>query len=444
MLPPARARFLAVLYAAALAYLSLIPLQFRPLPLGEAWHRFAAIPFLPLGLLDRADWVANLVAYVPLGLLLAASLGARGRRFSVAGFAAAVTIAALFAVTIEFAQLFFAPRTVSLNDLLAQLLGAAAGASLWPAVRGRFEAWARALVAGGTRSVRALLWAYSIAYLLLSLFPYDFVVSVDELVWKLGSDAYGLLFARGQCTAFLGCSLKLGAEVLAVAPLGWLLASYNSTRILGGAVFGAALGLLLEGAQFLLVSGQSQGVSVIARALGVALGVALQQRLPAIGVDAAIRWGRAVSIAGIPPYLLLLAYASGWMGATPVALGTALQRLPHFNYLPFYYHYYVPEVHAVASAVAHIALYAPVGIGVWVWLRRQSAGAALAALVACGLAFVTELSKALLPAKHPDFTDVLLAGVSAWTVFRALQLATASGSQASVGAPRVAAAGARP
>jgi len=416
---------LAALYAAALAYLSLIPFKFKPQPLAEAWGRFSEIPLLSLGLLDRADWIANLVAYAPFGLLLAAALDVRGRR--AVAIVAATAIALVFAVAIEFLQLFFAPRTVSLNDLLAELIGALAGASAWPVLKDRLNEWARELMAGGGRAARAVLWAYAVAYVLISLFPYDFVTNAGELAWKLGSDSYGLLFAPGQCGAFIGCSIMLGAEALAAAPFGWLLASYATAqraRIGTGLAVGAILGLLLEGAQFLLASGRSQGVSVITRAAGVALGVVARKHLRAIGVDGAVRWGRILSIVGLPLYLLVLAFASGWFGATPIGIHAALVRLPGFNYLPFYHHYFVSEPHAVASTVAYVALYAPVGVGAWLWLRWHPAGAAFAVLGACVLALVAEFSKALLPGKHPDVTDVLIAGVSAWTAFKALQLGT--------------------
>ena len=63
-------------FAATLAYLafvvygSLVPLDFRPIPLDQAWLSFQQVPFLSLGVGSRADWVANGVLYVPLGFLL--------------------------------------------------------------------------------------------------------------------------------------------------------------------------------------------------------------------------------------------------------------------------------------------------------------------------------------------------------------------------------------
>jgi hypothetical protein len=56
---PAAALWLALAYAVFVVYGSLVPLEFRALPLDEAWSRFQHMPFLDLGLGSRADWVAN-------------------------------------------------------------------------------------------------------------------------------------------------------------------------------------------------------------------------------------------------------------------------------------------------------------------------------------------------------------------------------------------------
>ena len=60
------------------------------------------------------------------------------------------------AVAIEFLQLFFAPRTVPLNDLLAELIGAFAGAVAWPVLEARLHRWSHEVRAGGGRA-RGLL-----------------------------------------------------------------------------------------------------------------------------------------------------------------------------------------------------------------------------------------------------------------------------------------------
>jgi len=56
-------------YAAFVVYGSLVPLAFRYRPLGEAWEAFVQTPYLQLDVGSRADWVANILLYIPLGFL---------------------------------------------------------------------------------------------------------------------------------------------------------------------------------------------------------------------------------------------------------------------------------------------------------------------------------------------------------------------------------------
>ena len=122
---------LAALYAAFVVYGSLLPLDYRAMPLDDALRQFERIPFLALGVASRADWVANGVLYLPLGFLLTRWLmAALGPRLGWAAWAPALGLCVALAVGVEFAQLFFPPRTVSQNDLMAESLGSLLGALL--------------------------------------------------------------------------------------------------------------------------------------------------------------------------------------------------------------------------------------------------------------------------------------------------------------------------
>ena len=119
-----------IAYLAFVIYGSLVPLNYNGMALDEALRHFANIPFLQLGAGSRADWIANGVLYLPLGLLLARVLrGGLGASTGTA-FIGAVAMCGAVAVAVEFAQLFFPPRTVSQNDLIAEVLGSALGAWL--------------------------------------------------------------------------------------------------------------------------------------------------------------------------------------------------------------------------------------------------------------------------------------------------------------------------
>src|ERR1700682_973972 len=83
-------------------YGSFVPLNFQPRPLDQAWQDFLNIPYLSLGISSRADWVANILLFIPLAFLW---LGAIWPRTTVARAFASALVAmacASLSVGIEF------------------------------------------------------------------------------------------------------------------------------------------------------------------------------------------------------------------------------------------------------------------------------------------------------------------------------------------------------
>ena len=95
-------------YFLFVVYGSLVPLQYVHLPIAEAIHTFQGLSFLVIGVESRADWVANVLLFVPLTWLAALLLDSSGsvwRRFLVSLLL--VLSAMGLALGIEFTQLFF-------------------------------------------------------------------------------------------------------------------------------------------------------------------------------------------------------------------------------------------------------------------------------------------------------------------------------------------------
>ncbi len=247
------------------------PLKFAIYPLVGALEQFHHIRFLDLGVGSRADWVANILLYIPLAYLgcgwVAGRVGNNLLRALAIGFVVVMCLAV--AVAVEFTQLFFPPRTVSLNDLLAETIGTALGVLIWVFARDRIHALWSAFHTGGRASILAATTLYTLLYLLLSLFPYDFLVSATELQAKLSSESWGWIIAGG-CTSVSRCGVSLLIELLAIAPIGLLLALLSPHLSLKRLfVAGIVLGLVLELLQLLLASGISQGLSVVLRGAGL-------------------------------------------------------------------------------------------------------------------------------------------------------------------------------
>jgi VanZ family protein len=411
-------------YLAFVIYGSLIPFELRHLEPEQALRSFAHIPYLDLGMASRADWVANLVLYIPLAFLGCAWLAGM-RTTSRLRYPALILVLVLclaIAVAIEFTQLYFAPRTVSLNDLLAETLGTLAGILLWSFGREPMMRLKDAFARGGRSSVLAAAVAYGLVYLVLALFPYDFVISLDELARQLSSPRNGWLLSAG-CGATARCSARLAADALGIAPLGILLAlGAPSIPVRRFLLAGILVGVGLEGLQLLLASGTAQGLSALLRAAGLAAGATFGQALrrhgthpPALLIRSALPWLAL-------PYLWLLAKLGGLLSASWLPPGQALARLPTLRMMPFYHHYFSTEPAAMASLLAQAGLYAPIGLALWARnaaLHRPHRGAALqAALWTSLVALAVELTKLMVPGKHPDLTDVLIGAVAAALAYR--------------------------
>lgn len=411
-------------YAAFVVYGSLVPLDWQPLSLAEAWQRFQAIPFLQLGVESRADWVANGVLYVPLGLLGARALA--GWRIGAAAGLAAWLLAAVLATAVEFAQLQFPPRTVSQNDLYAELLGAALGVLLAPRVHGWIGRAAQAWGRDAGRLAQVLLAGYAVAYVLYAFFPYDLLLSRSELAAKLASPMWGWLLAWPDEASPLRVTLQVIAEVAMTVPIGLALRRWSPAR---GLLAGLLLGLVIEIAQLFIASGVSQGLSVLSRGLGVAIGAALAGQ--GIGLPAFRLWlhrHRRPLLLGYLAMLLAITFGrfrwGGW--------DRAWQNWQELQWLPFYYHYFTTEAAALTSLGATVLMYAP--LGALAWARHVSPGAA--ALVAVLLATPIEALRLFMADTRPDPTNVLLAGASVWILVRLL---TALEAQRQRSAPRASA-----
>ena len=426
-------------YAAFVVYGSLVPLAFHYRPLGEAWAAFVQTPYLELGVDSRADWVANILLYIPLGFFACGWLAARLR----AGAASilAWSLCALLAVAVEFTQLFFPPRTVSLNDLVAEGIGAGLGIALWHWAGERLVRLSQDVLRGGQRGARALIALYAAGYVGFSLFPYDFLVSAAELAQKLSSLGASAWFFNESCANGLSCGVKLAAEVLTAAPLGAFLVMVAPAGRAPGLArafgWGALLGIAIEGLQIFLASGVSQGASIVTRGLGVALGLAIYRFFHKEWLIEYRAQIKIVALSALPLYAVLLLAMIGFFTSSLEGGWSALAKLEQVRFLPFYYHYFTSETQALYSLLLQAGAYAPVGLTAWILLDMQGSRSSLQLSAAAGFfaAAAMEALKLFLEGRRPDPTDALIAAAAAALAFFAATR-LAQGSEAPAGSAR--------
>ena len=420
-----------LVYGLLIVYGSLIPFEIRQYTFSQAVMLFYNIPYLDLDAISRADWIANILLYIPFAYLgLNWSIGLKLVRYPGPVIVVSVLfIGVVLAVSVEFVQIFFKPRTVSLNDLIAEVIGLTIGTVIYFIAGKKLSRLWREVLSGGGFALRAAFILYVLAFIGMTLFPFDLVMSPTEITQKLSnSDRFALFITN--CNDIFRCSARLAAEVIIVLPFGIFLAmSFDARRFnlrRTAIYFGLLLGFLIEVLQFFLVSGTTQGVSILAKVAGVLGGVYLVEQVPKLSLRKYEHLAKPVTFLSSILFLIMLIVLNKWFSGKYVSWGSALQQLREVHFTPFYYHYFSSEVVATSSLAVHFAMYMPVGLLCWVWGEGWKYQAAsrrelfIVALMGANLAIVMEAGKLFVAGKHPDPTDVLIGSAAAVLTYSGL------------------------
>jgi len=413
--------FAAVAYTLFVVYGSLVPLEFRALPWDEAVAQFRAIPFLQLGIGSRADWVANLLLFIPLTYLWMGVLVA-GRSVGVGVLAtlAVMPVAVLLGIAIEFTQQFFPQRTVSQNDIFAETVGGIVGVLAWWTTGTRFVDWLRGWQEFHSRAAFAerLAWLYLAGVLAYNVLPLDLTISVVEIFHKFQEGKLNLI-PFGRLPADPAYALyEIATDALIWTPLAllWRLDGTRSAWRVWGVTMAAAVGL--EAMQLFVYSRVSDVTDVFTAALGAAAGVYAGGRF-VLGGEAkhlAPAWSTWV------PAVLAVDWAAAllamfWYPYDFRGDGVFLRERLHgfFGRVPFESYYFGTEFRAITSLLHKVLFFIPLGalLGWWVaglaWRWRGSGSfVSLALVLATAAAAVA--GRLAQPDKHPDSVDLVLQG----------------------------------
>jgi len=216
-----------LLYLVFVIYGSLVPLHFVAKPFAEAVSEFQKIPYLTLGIRSRADWVANILLFIPLSFL--ASLLLLPRHCSTFNKTMLSLLlwglCSLLAVGIEFTQVFFPQRTVSINDIIAESSGAAIGIVVywfWGQHVKHFIAGVLQ-VRGKIGVLSYLLMGYIALFVLYNILPLDLTLSPVEMYKKWREGRIVLLPFSGYKGAVLEVSYAVLSDILLWVPIAALL-----------------------------------------------------------------------------------------------------------------------------------------------------------------------------------------------------------------------------
>lgn len=418
-----------ILVLAGLGYLlfviygSLVPLRFRPLPLSEAWTSFLNIRYLHLGIASRADWVANILLFVPLAFLWLGVLWPRKSRGLQTAVSGLVLVAAVgLSAAIEFAQLFFPPRTVSLNDILAEGIGAGIGVVLWWAAGHGLVQWLEEWRGKrpGRSVVERLLYLYLFLLFGYNLLPLDLTISPVEIFhkWRAGRVVlvpFGYHFSDSAQALY-----DLLADIAVWVPVGylWRLSAERGHLSVWLRVTSAAA--LVEFLQLFVYTRVSDVTDVLTAALGGGIGIVLARLAPLktqipvtarAGPSFRVRWGVVWPAVGLLAWLAVLALVFWYPFDFRFEGGFVRQRIAGLGRVPFEAYYFGTEYRAVTEVLHKTLFFAPGGalfalislrMPRPLWRRLFGAGAFLFVALT---ALTIELGQLFLPRKIADLTD---------------------------------------
>jgi glycopeptide antibiotics resistance protein len=429
---PRRLMWLAALvYTAFVIYGSLVPLEFRAIPWDEAVARYGAIPFLKLGIGSRADWVANLLLFIPLTYLwMGALVAGSGPIRTMLATLVLIPVATALSLGIEFTQLFFPQRTVSQNDIFAETLGGIIGVALWWGTGRRFVDWLKSWQKTHARAALAerLAWVYLAGVVVYNILPLDLTISLVEIFhqWR---DGKVNLIPFGRLPDDPAYALyEIATDALIWTPLA-LLWRADGTRN-GWRVWGMTLGaaIVLEIMQLFVYSRVSDITDLFTAAAGAVLGAWIGGRLATRDAPAArpLPWGAWLPFALAAAWAGVLAFVF-WFPFDFRTDGAFIKsRLDFIERVPFEVYYFGTEFRAVTEVLRKMLFFAPLG-GLLAWgvmrqpWRWRGPLFALAMLVLAGVPAAIEGGQLMLPHKVVDLTDWLLAwlgGLAGYAVAR--------------------------
>jgi hypothetical protein len=330
----------------------------------------------------------------------------------------AVLICIVFILTAKYAQLFFPPRTVTLNYIVAQSLGAVLGVALFRFTHRRLYPVVRAMYQDGDGLV-IVLGAYTLLLAAFTLMPFDIALSPGDLGARFADLSLSIMPGAGHHPIYRAALVL--ADAVSMIPVGMFLAvserelSFQSL-LWRGIGFVSVVTIL----SLFVLSATPFVLSLISRPVGVALGIEFVLWLK--GKDLwkrHYRYARYVPIV-LPAYIAVLIWGNGLLTGTWLSVDQAVAALDPRRLLPLWSLYIVAKVQAAQTVVTSLALFAPIGAMIWLKRGFWARGAGFSAVLAFVLSLSIEIGRAMKPGLTPEFTEPFIAAAGGALTFRAM------------------------
>ncbi len=343
-----------------LVYASIVPLRYQPLTWDASVEQWRNIPWLRLGVFNRADWIANALIVMPSAFLTAGFVDNRSSSRRKVLLLAPLIILLLAGVVlgIEMVQVWFPPRTVSQNDIVAGWIGAILGVLAW-LLLGRQMICCLEAFCHLERIQDRLRWlsvaaiGICIAY---TLYPLDFVLSREELQNKMatGRIQWSLsLWELGSVDGLKGIVLS----ILRMIPFGLWLALRGRRQIPFLAIFLVAVAF--EAVQIPIFSKYATSWEAIGGIAGGVIGFLLVCWFPL--------WGfmlrrRGLWVAAYVFWIVVIVIAFDGRYSEIVRSEELLaQRWNEFFTPPLLRYYYTSEYSALSNLAGKLGMFGVLG-----------------------------------------------------------------------------------
>jgi VanZ family protein len=417
----------AAAFSVFVVYGSLLPFDFARLPLNLAIEQFSRIAYLPLGIDARADLVANMLLFMPLGYFAIAAIRTdRGGDPGVWVSALMVVLTMVaFAIGLEFLQMFFPSRTVSLNDIGAESAGAVAGVTIWLFVGDMVTEWLRDFGREQERLglLRRILLAACVLILFSQMLPLDLTINLSQLAAKYREgriilQPFGYSYSSHLLMAWDYLSdIAINAPYGAAAVLLWSPPGTRRSFPLA-CLIGVGVVASTELAQIFVYSRYADVTDLITGSTGVALGAAAatlgsNHRAVEFAGGSRPAVNRAALLGSLGWVAAMISYY--WYPFNFIFESSHVVAGAHQLFsLPFRTYYGGPEFHAFTEASRKFLMALPLGVlGSLVWHRPERVALArlrtgVLTVMAVAILLGIEAGQVFLPERTPDLTDVLM------------------------------------
>ena len=326
-------------------------------------------------------------------------------------------------IAVKYLQLFFPPRTVTLNYIVAQGIGAALGIVLFCVFHQSLFTPRRTSPDRGWRALNIALRAYAIGAILYVLFPFDFVLSAGDLRDRAAALAMWLFSWPGEGRPTGIRFILVLANTAETLPIGMMLAlgkrNVSLTRV---AVTGLILMSAVAVATMFVMSATPYLVSIIFRTIGIVIGAAIVMQSRHVCYERLRLFLAQLVPIVFMPYVLSVLFINGLLSGHWLTLSEASAALDYRGLLPLWHYYIVSKAHAMASLGVHLVTFVPIGVMISLRDDNRTRRAPLAAIIAFIFSFLIEVSRGLKPGLQPDFNDAVIAAVAAWLAVKAMPL----------------------